>query len=124
MNAVGSLRKYAIDNRIDKEGDHDPRLIVTIEFKFTEAVFRSLAELTDGSQVVVDISEYQTTLFRGRGSPLDDPTSGVHGAAVEADTEPVADPAQPLLPWDGEIHPEGEDDGAEAASDDSVAVDE
>lgn len=113
MKSAGSLKKYSIENRIDKDGDSDPRLVVTVEFKFSEQAVVSLAALTDGSQVYVTIEDLQPSLFSGRGSPLDDPQSGATGA-VDADIEDVpAEPEQRLLPWDGEI-----------AAEDAVGVDE
>lgn len=104
MRSAGTLKKFLIENRVDKEGSPDPRLIVTLDFRFTEEKCAALAHCTGGSQVMVDIEELQPELFKDRGSPLDDPKSGVHGSAGIA-----VDPDQRLLPWDGEIHPDAEE---------------
>lgn len=109
MRSAGTLRKFLIENRVDKEGIPDPRLIVTLDFRFTEEKCAALAHCTGGSQVMVDIEELQPELFKDRGSPLDDPDSGVHGSAGIA-----VDPDQRLLPWDGEIHPDAEEADIEA----------
>lgn len=119
MKSAGSLKKYSIENRIDKDGDSDPRLVVTVEFKFSEQAVVSLAALTDGSQVYVTIEDLQPSLFSGKGSPLDDPQSGATGVTdAEVEPAPPADPDQRLLPWDGEIIPEAEAEESEAVDPD------
>lgn len=72
MNAVGRLKKYAIDNKVDKDGEPMPILTVTLEFRFSEQAVRSLAEATDGELVAVTIEPHQGDLFKagstGKGS--------------------------------------------------------
>jgi hypothetical protein len=83
MRLVGQLKTMKIDNKFDKDGDPDPRMVLTLEFKFTETDAARLCSMIDGSQLSVEINELQPSLFTGKGSPHDDPQSGTHGGQVQ-----------------------------------------
>lgn len=56
------MKKFIVDNRIDKEGRPDPIIQLQVEMRFQEHLARELAHMTNGELVVLTMEPQQTEI--------------------------------------------------------------
>lgn len=61
------LKKYVVDNRIDKDGDPQPFISMQIDVQFSESIARDLAGMVDGELVEMSLEPIQQKLEFGAG---------------------------------------------------------
>ncbi len=59
MNTPGYLKKWLVDNKLDRDGMPDPKLVITIEIQFQERFAVDLASMTTGNSVQVALERIQ-----------------------------------------------------------------
>ena len=59
------LKKYTVDNRIDKDGDSQPFIALQIDVQFTESIARELATMIDGELIEMSLVPIQQKLEFG-----------------------------------------------------------
>jgi hypothetical protein len=101
MKTIGNLKKYVVDNKLDKDGCADPRITLTLDVKFQVHIIRALADLTSGDVLNIKIERVQMDMNE-----------------VNADVTEETPDEGPRLLTDGyeELEPEAED----ASEDDQV----
>jgi len=61
------MKKFTVDNRVDKEGRPDPIIQLQVEMSFQEGVARDLASMTNGQMLVLALDPLQETIKFGDG---------------------------------------------------------
>lgn len=59
---IGRLRKWLVDNKIDKDGAPDRKIVITLEVHFSKDTTNELSELTDEDVLVVDLKKQQLSM--------------------------------------------------------------
>lgn len=65
MKSAVRLKKYVVDNRIDKDGEPQPFIALQIDVQFSEAIARELAGMIDGELVEMSLEPIQQKLEFG-----------------------------------------------------------
>ena len=100
MQAHGTLKKWVVDNKLDKDHCPDPKITMTIEIPFHAYRAKALADLTCGD----------TLNFKVEKTQMGVPYNPVGG---EVDPEEPTDPLAPLLLNDSPDEAEAETEGGE-----------
>lgn len=87
MHTFARMKKFIVDNRIDKEGRPDPIIQLQVEMVFRENLARELAGMTNGEQIVLTMEPNQKTI----------PFEPADGDATRGEAAPQANPNQLLL---------------------------
>jgi len=56
------MKKFVVDNRVDKDGNPDPIIQIQIEMRFREDLARDLARMTSGDQICLQMDPVQHEL--------------------------------------------------------------
>lgn len=59
MQTFARMKKFVVDNRIDKEGRPDPIIQIQVEMVFGEHLARELAHMTNGEQILLSMEPRQ-----------------------------------------------------------------
>jgi len=62
MKVHGRLKKWMVDNKLDKEGDPQPVLTMSFEVPFKPHQATSLGKLTNGDAIEIEILKSQLEL--------------------------------------------------------------
>jgi len=62
MRTNARMKKFIVDNRLDKEGNPDPTIQIQVEIRFREHLARELANLTTGDQISLQMDPIQGEL--------------------------------------------------------------
>ncbi len=90
------MKKFVVDNRIDKDGHPDPFIQLQVEMVFSESIARELAHMTTGEQILLsmeavqremdlDGDQGQLSLLDGAGGikpPENDDLAGIETATL------------------------------------------
>ncbi len=91
MHTFARMKKFIVDNRIDKEGRPDPIIQLQVEMCFREHLARELAGMTNGEQIVLTMEPNQKTI------PFEQADGG------DAEEAPRENPGQLLLLPAGDV---------------------
>jgi len=65
MNTIARMKKFVVDNRVDKEGFPEPIIQLQVEMRFHENLAVALASMTNGKQIALSIEPMQPELSLG-----------------------------------------------------------
>ncbi len=99
MKTSATLKKWNVDNKLDKDGNPDLRISVVVELPFQVHLATSLAQITTGDVLQFGLEKYQMEMDLERTEP----------DLSEVENEDEAQTQ--LLLTDGEYEEVGEGDG-------------
>lgn len=83
------MKKFTVDNKVDKDGCPDPIIQLQVEMSFQESVARDLASMTNGQMLVLALDPLQETLAFGDAKAK--PQLSVHSQYGNYDTQDLVD---------------------------------
>lgn len=104
MKTSGTLKKWNVENKLDRDGNPDPRITVTVEIPFQVHLATSLAQITTGDVLSFGLEKYQMDMdFPGKEPDLEETDCQeeeqqqlllTEGGIEDAETEEIEEESQ------------------------------